>query len=438
MRSQGGFSLLEMLLTTSILVIMMMMIFQIFEDYAETTLARATSQFVNEISASIETIIIQPDAFQDIYSYLEADPNNIIELSLNDLTQGFNITGAMVHKATTLNTEIKNRTSLGNGVYIMIHIGDDVAIDTDMQSLEIIITTDDVAEETRVRKSARLMGAHGGFYLDDEDSIKSAYAVWTLNSNIFDSTHWGAKISSSPPGTNEGAYLVHYKHVNFENIAGDYVYRDKIEGRPELNQINTTLNMAGNNILGADNVEVSNDLTLDASAFINGQARVGGESTFNRSNVTSGRKMTAGNATINGATSGYTGNFSVQGELQSQNTNVDGEMIANAVRFENDTTIQGDLRSNTTSFQDLTIGQTATVSEIASSDGGTYNINANGGQISAIQLNTNGSLNVRDGGLGAINLSASGNTTLNSVRANQVYFEDLSLQGTFGACDKGC
>ncbi len=433
-KNQKGFTILEMLFTTAILVFIMMMLFDIFENYAEKELARSTSEFVDEISLSVENIIEDPAAFQDLYDYLIVQPGNIMDLTIADLTTGFNVSGAMTHRASSLNTNIINRTALGNGLFIMLRIGDDITIDTDTESLQIIIATDDVAAETRVRQAARFMGSYGGYYIDASEDIKSAFAVWSLDADIFDTTNLGSQLSLTAPSTDVGGYLIHYKHINFANIAGDYIYRDRIQNRPELNQMNAPLNMAGNNILGIDNAEVTNDLDLAASAFINGNARIGGEAVFNESNFTAGQKMSATNATINGATTGYSGNFAVQGDLKTAGIDTDGPVNADSSRFENNVTINGDLQTNTSSFNSLVVNGDSTIGEITST--GQFDINA-ANNINAINVTTN-ELNVNNSSLGAFNLSTSGQTTLNNVDANQAFFELLSLQGTFGACDRGC
>lgn len=110
-----------------------------------------------------------------------------------------------------------------------------------------------VVEDLSLRRIARQMGAPGGYVEASRPSgtpasqVDGALGGWTVDAAL-----WGW--TSVPAGSL--AYSLFFSQAE---STGDFVYRRTVPGRPELNQMNAPLDMAGNNI--------SNIGTLQASAI---------------------------------------------------------------------------------------------------------------------------------------------------------------------------
>lgn len=434
-RHTQGFSILETLLTTVVVMGILLAIFNLFEDYAEKMLARSTAKYFNNISDAVEEMISNQDYFNIIYAMADAETNDILELDINDLINGFGLAPNDIPASTTLNRNIRQQTPLKTGVNIMVRVADNTAIATDADALEIIIASDIPVLDSRARRTAHKMGAYGGYFRDETDNIKHAFASWRLDPTLFNDSTWGDAINGTPPSQDVGTYIVHYKYKSFEDITGDYLYRDRVIGSPELNRMHTDMNLGGNNILGVDNLDITNDLNLDAKAIVKGSMNVG-NATFTQSNFVANNKMTTGNALIRGNGTGVRGNLSVEGDLSTTSMSAKGTINADNAIFNNGLTTAGDLRSNgnvqfSNGFQAGTVNATGLTGDHL------FNITI-GNSLKASDLELR-RLNVGvDGNIGTIDTQVSGDMGVTGdVNVPNIGFGDLTV-GTFGECDQGC
>ena len=99
---------------------------------------------------------------------------------------------------------------------------------------------------------ATQVGAEGGIipyagqYGKDSTVAVGAYGGWEVPMNYYHN-----------PGSGHLATLLYFSDGDLRN---DYLYRAKVPGKPELNQMQTTLDMSGNDISGAKNI-TTRDLT---------------------------------------------------------------------------------------------------------------------------------------------------------------------------------
>ena len=71
---------------------------------------------------------------------------------------------------------------------------------------------------------------------------------------------WTVSLTNYPnPGVGHLAALIDYSNGQLQN---DYLYRTAVPGQPQLNTMQTGLDMGGNNVTNAQNVSVNNDVTL--------------------------------------------------------------------------------------------------------------------------------------------------------------------------------
>jgi Tfp pilus assembly protein PilE len=115
-----GFSILETLLTTVVVIGILLAIFNFFEDYAEKVLAKSTAKYFNSVSDAVEEMINNKNYFNIIYAMADAETNDILELNLNDLINGFGLVPNDIAPSTVLNANLRQQTPLKTGVNIMV------------------------------------------------------------------------------------------------------------------------------------------------------------------------------------------------------------------------------------------------------------------------------------------------------------------------------
>ncbi|HHK5074435.1 TPA: shufflon system plasmid conjugative transfer pilus tip adhesin PilV [Pseudomonas aeruginosa] len=143
----------------------------------------------------------------------------------------------------------------------------------------IVTTGGQVASELSIRRIAQLMGATGGYISKTNTSIAQG-AAWLVALSNF----------GSAPGAGHLATALFFQDGA---IANEYLYRNAVPGHPELNRMNTTLDMGGNNIAAAGAITASGNITTSAD--------------ISARNVTATGTVKAGTADVAGET--YTGGW---------------------------------------------------------------------------------------------------------------------------------
>ncbi len=120
--------------------------------------------------------------------------------------------------------------------------------------LEAIVITIDGEEipELGTRSIAENLGGPGGFITtNDPNVIQGIRGGWQLALSNY-------AINPGPGHTASALFLVDGE------LANDYLYRNAVPGRPELNTMNTAINMGGNNINNAGAITADGDITTTA------------------------------------------------------------------------------------------------------------------------------------------------------------------------------
>lgn len=428
-----GFSLVEMLLTVMVVTGLLVAVFDLLEDYAEKELALATADYMENIALAVQDIVENPTYFQDVYALADAAPGDTLELSFTDLIEGF----ATIPASTRLNESMRTRNPMGAEIAILLRIADDPVDPTDAQAFDIVVATSERIIDERLRRAATASGPYGGLIRETGDPIRSAFAGWEMPLGDFSGTAWASAVAAAPASIDEGGYLVHYRHINFEDIAGDYMFRVAIPGRPDLNRMYTTLDMGSNNIMGTDNMQVVQDLGLSGQALVDGNMRVGGTTAINQGDVFAGNRFTAAHAVVNGTGGGATGNFIVDDSIAIGQLNLTGQLNAA------DTTFTGGLVQNADMISTSTL-------HLHGGIGGANRIQATalyGNAASGPNIQLNGQLAAAD--LAAESLTVSGTTGVvdmivggSADISGNITTEDIDTQrlsvDTFGNCDRGC
>lgn len=429
-----GFSLVEMLLTIMVVTGLLIVIFELLEDYVEKELAVATADYMENIALAVQDIVENPTYFQQAYALADARPSDTLELSLNDLVEGF----GTIPGSTRLNQMVRERNPMGASISVLLRIADNPSDLSDVQAFDILVATNEQIIDERLRRAATAAGGHGGLIREGATTIRNAFASWEIPVNNFSGTAWAAAVTTTPATIEEGGYLAHYRHVSFEDIAGDYMFRVSVPGRPDLNRMYTNLDMGSNNIMGADNFALSNDMILEGQAIIDGDMSVTGLTQINQGDVYAGRRFKANSAGIRGvANGGVTGNFTVDDSINIGSINMGGQVnaVTATMRSGLDTSAQVDTTNIHMYGGISSVGDGIQTSNLHSNSGDTQILSM--GRVSAASLNAS-TLTVSSGRVGAENIVATGAVNVSgSIVSPTVASDNLSV-GTFGACDKGC
>ena len=137
---------------------------------------------------------------------------------------------------------------------------------------------------------------------------RSGGYISKANTGIAQGAAWQVALSNfgSDPGAGHLATALFFQDGA---IANEYLYRNSVPGHPELNRMNTALNMGGNNIAAAGAITASGNITTSAD--------------ISARNMTATGTVKAGTADISGET--YTGGwFRTRGNSGWYNEKWDG------------------------------------------------------------------------------------------------------------------
>jgi cytoskeletal protein CcmA (bactofilin family) len=293
-----------------------------------------------------------------------------------------------------------------------------VADTASSRALDILIVAEDPVSTDRVRPTAELLGGQGGLYYDDllvaaNDPIRGVYGIWSVNFVDMVGTSWHTDATAAGISTDQ-AYLAHYAYVNEEDVFGDYLYRTPQFTRPELHVMNSDLNMASNNLIGVDNINVAGDLSVTQDVIVQGSAYVGGVTDVN-------------------------GNFAVDGRVRAQ-----GFALGNTILTDGTRLAYGVGRSELAVQNTLEIGQSMTTEQLQVQSLTTNEFNAENLVSGTISMN-GGGLNVDSGaGMAVSNLinNADNPNTLQlnlqrEIRGDTLVIQDNPATGGVATFDHG-
>ena len=424
---RSGFSLLELLLSTFILAGILIIIFNVLENYADRLAAQSEAAYINKIADSVQEILNNPNYYQAIYTQADSQANKLIELTLNDLVNGFVANGVTIPPSNVLNANVQGDMN------IIIRKSDTAA----KQALAILIAYDEPKETRSAKRVASFLGENGGIYEGSTPNITNAFQSWQFPLTDIDNTTLLTQISSAPP-TSDDIYYFYYKHIPFDYLTGDYLYRTAVAGRPELNQMFAPLNMGNNNILGADDITTNGNMTLSSSAIIDKQLTVRGDGLIRSGDLIVDGFVTTENALIKGLGVGKRGNLNVQGAINVGNTaTVRSELNADSALLSNGLGTSGNVNvTNIISNGSIQSGNIFTTN-FTTSDASSKQTVTVGKQIGVNTINVD-QLNLQSGNVTAIDGIVLRNlNTQNGIKANNAEIDVLNTT-VFGACDNGC
>ena len=394
---EAGFTLLELLLSVSVAAILLLGITALLQNVARNELAANAADHIAQVGEAVEAIL-QEEEFFDVLHARAVAPGftaaNIYEFPFNFLTAGNDFGGGVVlEPSSTLGQNFNIRSPLKTDITILLEVADTAP---SARALNVVVVTDDAVAKDMVIKTAREVGAKGGYLFDDpiiaiNDPLQGAFGIWRVEFADLAGSPWHTSVTGAGLSADEG-YLAYYSYVNEEDVLGDYLYRTPQFTRPDLHRMQANLNMGNYNLEGADNVYVSGDMTVSQDVIVQGALAVLGDTIFD-------------------------GDFAVDGgRVRAQNMGVGNTTLTPAAR-----TTYGVDGSQIVVQDQLTIANNADVALARANDVTTAGLNAETIEVDNVNVN-GGDVEVNSvSGLAATVINNAGDLNLqNEVQANRL------------------
>ncbi|GEM_PF-2272962 len=255
-KSMRGFSLLELLLVITVSALLTTIVIQIFNDFTQRSVNRRAGNHILKIQSSAEEYVAAN--FTDLWTNNIPNLGDIDEITIPDMiAEGFLPDNYRANNVFRQNTKILIRNG-GVGF-------------TGGQAVEVLTVTEDTADgvdrswaNERVMDAARSAGPKVGVIVNAvigdgttccAGSIQSLFGEWSIPLADF-----AAEFNRTD--NPDRGYLAAYGRVAFsDTFNNDYLYRVSIPGQPQVNQMQTNLDMDNNvingvGVISADNISV--------------------------------------------------------------------------------------------------------------------------------------------------------------------------------------
>lgn len=178
------------------------------------------------------------------------------------------ISVAMLKSTNYLPAGISDKNAFGQNYSIQVI----EPLPNQLQAM-VVTTGGQAISELDGRRIAQYMGAKGGF-------------ISTVDTTVATGSFGGWQMALSPFAISPGAgHVATALFLEDGALVNDYLYRNAVPGHPELNRMNTAINMNGNNVTNAGTVAATavttttmtatGDITA-ANATISGETTTGG------------------------------------------------------------------------------------------------------------------------------------------------------------------
>ncbi|MCX2694505.1 shufflon system plasmid conjugative transfer pilus tip adhesin PilV [Pseudomonas sp. DCB_CB] len=253
-RNQAGFTVIEAMLVLAVSALAATLMVQNYAKYSES---------LNVKSAADHGKLISEAAAK----YIEGNYSALVSVATP--TTPAVITTTMLKNTNFLSSAVADKNGYGQGYQVLV-------IEPSANRLEALITTTggQAIREMSLRDIARNLGGKGGFISNNDTANATGnYGAWKVPLSTY----------STAPG---GGHIAMALFFDNGNLTNDYLNRSAVAGHPEVNRMNTSIDLNSNNL--------NNVATIAATT----------------ANVTG--TTTTANATVTGTTS--TGTADVQGE----------------------------------------------------------------------------------------------------------------------------
>lgn len=482
-----GFSLLELLLALAVFATLMMAIFTLLQSYAEKELARSTNKYMTNLAKAMTQILSNVDNFNALYLAARDSAGGGYQLiadasapAVDNIAKNFRVGTIWIQGSRLLNDNITQNTPMHTTAKILLRVADtDPMSDADGRALEVLIVTSDPRSITVVHRAASEAGPAGG-YIDTYAAkasarVRHSYGSWSvdLSSRLQGTSWYQSSLRGSLNSQTDGSYLVNYTYFTLADQVGDYLYRmPDPDPSAKLNTMYGPLNLGGNNIIGADDINIGN--SGSAAVFtssvaspcqggvlcVNGTGIIKGAASVGRTMQLSGSALIADSMTAttmrlqNGLSAADKTNYAAQNQFVVDGRGNDGggnqdEINISGVGTFNDgvtatTGSLGEITANTMTIPDPGILTTGTISNTrrlssTTSSGNSLYVDH---QLKA-GIVANGPVNVTGGRIGALDVKNSQNlfygtaASPRTLTPSKTNLKSLSISN-FGSCSTGC
>ncbi|CAB3805328.1 hypothetical protein LMG28614_06184 [Paraburkholderia ultramafica] len=208
------------------------------------------------------------------------------------------------------------------------------AYQTTPGSLDTLIVTSggQAISERNMRKISQLVGGAGGYI----SSTNPNAAVGTYGA-------WGPMTIPSSPGAGHMVYSLMFQNGS---LVSDYLYRKVVPGHPELNQMNTAIDMGGNNVNNAATVNAQKVVLPPGNNLQIGNSGFYGDNSGNSALYQDGRLFVQHH-------DGSAADVAIVGNINSVGTvTANGAMVNGTTNMNGDANIGGALRATGTGYYD--------------------------------------------------------------------------------------
>ncbi|MFU3086523.1 shufflon system plasmid conjugative transfer pilus tip adhesin PilV, partial [Pseudomonas aeruginosa] len=235
---QQGFAAIEMIVVLILVISALGIGAQAMFDHADNMAAQTTADHQKIISDAAAAYI------KDNYAAVVAAAGP---------TTPATITTTMLKNTGYLQASVADLNSFGQAYSVL-------AIEPTPNKLQTLVVTTggETISETSIRRIAKQVGARGG-YISNVDTAKVEGSFGG----------WGVPLASYgvSPGAGHLATALFFDDGALSS--SEYLYRNSVAGHPEVNRMNTAIDMGGNNLNNTGTVNA-------AAANITGNATVGG------------------------------------------------------------------------------------------------------------------------------------------------------------------
>lgn len=250
-RSQRGFTAFEVMVVLIVSIAMLGLGAQYISSYTDNLANQAAADHMNLIANAASRYI------KDNYASV---------LAAAEPLKPATITVPMLKSTGYLSPVIAERNPFGQHYQIL-------ALKPKTKQLQTLVITSggEAVAEINIRRIAQLLGARGGF-------------ISALNKKQVQGSYGGWQIALSSYGVApQGGHLASALFFDDGAVVHDYLYRSNIAGHPELNRMNTDLDLANHNLnqvaqVNAQSVIANDSITAEGDISAGGWFRSKGDS----------------------------------------------------------------------------------------------------------------------------------------------------------------
>lgn len=181
---------------------------------------------------------------------VEKGAKNYINDYYNDLVKATNsgtvskITIKQLKENKYLPSSFSNKNSFGQTYTVRIKKAPPVNANPQLQAI-ILTAGGSPISELGVRKIATMLGAHGGYFAGESGNrvIQGALGAWSEKATAF----------GLDPGNGHLAAALFF--IDGKSSSRDFLYRQPVPGKPELNQMQTSLEMGDQDLVNAKDIK---------------------------------------------------------------------------------------------------------------------------------------------------------------------------------------